>query len=60
MSEQEEIALGASSNPQVLVEFGTYDDPKLQAFINEKGQEMAKFLTVPPFHFTLKLLTLML
>ena len=53
MSEQEEIALGASSNPQVLAEFGTYDDPKLQAFINEKGQEMAKVSHRPtlPFYF---------
>jgi predicted Zn-dependent protease len=42
MSEKQELALGAASNPQVIAEFGEYDDPNLQAFINEKGQEMAK------------------
>lgn len=53
MSEQEEIALGKSSDPQVLAEFGVYDDPKLQAFINEKGQQMAKISHRPtlPFYF---------
>lgn len=53
MSEQEEIALGQSSDPQVVAEFGSYDDPKLQAFLNEKGQEMVKVSHRPtlPFHF---------
>ena len=53
MSEQEEIALGKSSDPQVIAEFGSYDDPKLQAFINEKGQEMVKVSHRPalPFKF---------
>jgi predicted Zn-dependent protease len=53
MSEQEEIALGKSSDPQVIAEFGSYDDPKLQAFINEKGQEMVKVSHRPnlPFQF---------
>lgn len=53
MSEQEEIALGKSSDPQVMAEFGAYDDPKLQAFINQKGQEMVKISHRPtlPFQF---------
>lgn len=53
MSEQEEIALGKSSDPQVMAEFGAYDDPKLQAFINQKGQEMVKVSHRPtlPFQF---------
>ncbi len=41
MSESQEIALGAQSDPAVVAQFGLYNDDKLQAFIKEKGQEMA-------------------
>jgi predicted Zn-dependent protease len=53
MSEQQEIALGANSNPQIIAEFGEYNDQKIQAFIDEKGQQMAKISHRPnlPFHF---------
>lgn len=40
MSEKQEIAMGAAYDPQVMAFFGSYDDPKLQTFINTKGQEM--------------------
>ncbi|MCB9082444.1 MAG: M48 family metalloprotease [Lewinellaceae bacterium] len=40
MSEQQEIALGAQSDPQVLAEFGPYNNAAMQQFINEKGQKM--------------------
>jgi predicted Zn-dependent protease len=42
MSEKQEIAMGKESDPQVMAFFGSYDDPRLQRFINEKGQEMVK------------------
>ncbi len=42
MSEEKEIALGKQSDPSVVASFGLYDSPEIQAFINEKGQEMAK------------------
>ncbi len=41
MSESQEKALGASYDPQVLSQFGLYEDEKMQAFINEKGKKMA-------------------
>lgn len=41
MSESQEIALGKEADPQIVAEFGLYEDPKLQSFINEKGQQMA-------------------
>ncbi len=41
MSESQEIALGAQSDPAVVAQFGLYKNDKLQAFIKEKGQEMA-------------------
>ncbi|GGG04351.1 M48 family metalloprotease [Pontibacter amylolyticus] len=42
MSESQEIALGKEADPQIVAEFGLYEDPKLQSFIKEKGQQMAK------------------
>lgn len=41
MSESQEIALGTQSDPAVVAQFGLYQDDELQAFIKEKGQEMA-------------------
>ncbi len=42
MSEGQEIAMGKESDPQIMAFFGSYDDPRLQKFISEKGQEMVK------------------
>ncbi len=42
MSEAQEIAMGQSSDPAILAQFGLYPDDELQAFIEEKGQEMAE------------------
>ncbi len=41
MSEQQEIALGASNDPVIVSQMGLYPDSVLQQFIEEKGQEMA-------------------
>ena len=41
MSEQDEIALGRKSNQQVLQEYAAYDDPKLQAYVQSVGQQLA-------------------
>ena len=53
MSESQEIALGAESNPQVLAEFGEYADSNMQRYINDIGQRMAKISHRPnlEFHF---------
>ncbi len=42
MSEKQEIAMGQQSDPEIVSFFGIYDDPELQRFIQEKGQQMAK------------------
>ncbi len=42
MSEEKEIALGTQYDPQIVASQGLYQDEKLQAFIEEKGQLMAK------------------
>jgi predicted Zn-dependent protease len=41
MSKEQEIAMGQQSDPEIKQFFGIYEDPKLQRFIEEKGQEMA-------------------
>ncbi|MEM9329180.1 MAG: M48 family metalloprotease [Bacteroidota bacterium] len=42
MSVAQEKALGASYDPQVVRQFGVYDDQRLQSFISSRGQDMAR------------------
>ena len=51
MSESQEKAMGASYDPQVIGQFGLYEDDKLQAFINEKGKQMATISHRPNLGF---------
>lgn len=53
MSEADEIKLGAASDPEIVAEYGVLENPSFQAFINEKGNEMAKVShrSSLPFHF---------
>jgi len=41
MSKDQEIAMGAQSDPEIVAFFGLYEDQRLQNFINEKGKQMA-------------------
>ncbi len=54
MDEQSEIAAGAKAHPQVLAMYGAYDDPQLQAYVNDLGQRLAKASHRPAleWHFT--------
>lgn len=56
MSEDEEIALGIQSDPEVLASFGEYKDPALQAFIQAKGEEMVKVSHRPSLNYQFKIL----
>ncbi len=42
MDEQSEIAEGRKAHEEVLAEYGVVDDPKLQAYVNDLGQRLAK------------------
>jgi len=55
MSEEKEIALGKSYDPQVVAEMGEYKNPAMATFLNEKGQAMAAISERPnlPWKFTL-------
>ncbi|HEY4652258.1 MAG TPA: M48 family metalloprotease, partial [Pontibacter sp.] len=41
MSEGQELAMGQEADPQIVAQFGMYDNPAIQRFIDEKGQQMA-------------------
>lgn len=41
MSESQELAMGKEADPQIVAQFGLYEDANLQNFIKQKGQEMA-------------------
>lgn len=56
MSEAQEIALGAESDPQIVAQFGLYEDAELQNFINTRGQEMVKVSHRPDLKFTFRIL----
>ncbi|MEM9604118.1 MAG: M48 family metalloprotease [Pseudomonadota bacterium] len=54
MSEQQEIALGASQHPKILQQYPLYDDPALQAYVNDVGQAIARIShrSTLPFTFS--------
>lgn len=56
MSEEKEKAIGKQSDPEVVAQFGLYEDDKIQQFINEKGQEMVKVSHRPNLDFEFKVL----
>ncbi len=39
MSEAQEIALGAESDPQIIAQFGLYENPEIQQFIKARGRK---------------------
>jgi predicted Zn-dependent protease len=41
MSEQDEIETGAKQHEKILQEYGVYDNPRVQAYVNEVGQKLA-------------------
>ena len=56
ISEEREIAMGAEYDPSVVSSFGLYEDAKIQQFIDEKGQEMAKVSHRPKLKYEFKVL----
>lgn len=56
MSEQKEIALGKESDPAIVAGYGLYEDEKMQKFIDEKGQEMARISHRPHLNYEFKIL----
>jgi predicted Zn-dependent protease len=55
ISEESEIEMGKSYDPQVVAEFGLYDDKELQSYIREKGNAMAAISERPNLPWTFRL-----
>lgn len=53
MSEEQEIAMGKEADPQIIAQYGLYEDQAIQDFINEKGKQMADISHRPKleYHF---------
>lgn len=55
MSEAQEIAMGQEADPQIVAQYGLYDDKNLQAFITEKGKAMAAISHRPNLNYEFKI-----
>ncbi len=56
MSEADEIRIGQQMHPQILQQYGAYDDAKLQAYVNEVGQRLAAKSHRPNLKYTFTVL----
>jgi predicted Zn-dependent protease len=56
MSESQEIAMGKEADPQIVAQFGLYQDTALQRFINEKGKAMAAISHRPNLDYQFRVL----
>jgi predicted Zn-dependent protease len=54
MSESQEIALGKEADPQIVDEYGLYDDPKLAEFVNRVGQDIVRVCHRPNLQYTFR------
>jgi predicted Zn-dependent protease len=55
LSEAEELAIGQQQDVEIRREMGVYDDPELQRYVNDLGQELARNSHRPnlPWSFTI-------
>ncbi|NSW94959.1 MAG: M48 family metalloprotease, partial [Bacteroidales bacterium] len=56
MSEEQEIALGAEYDPQVIATFGEYRNDALLSFLQQKGTEMGKISHRPNLQYHVRIL----
>ncbi len=56
MSTEKEIKMGQGYDPQVVAQYGKYENEAMQAFINEKGKEMAAISHRPNLPYEFKIL----
>lgn len=55
MSEAQEIATGKEADPQIIAQFGLYDDKALQDFITQKGKQLAAISHRPNINYEFKI-----
>ncbi len=55
MSEAQEIAMGKEADPQIVAQYGLYDNKALQQFITEKGKAIAAISHRPNLAYEFKI-----
>ena len=55
MSEEQEIAMGKEADPQIVAQYGLYNDKNLQEFITQKGKAMAAISHRPNLNYEFKI-----
>lgn len=55
ISEEQEIAMGKEADPQIIAQYGLYEDKNLQAFISEKGKQMAAISHRPNLNYQFRI-----
>ena len=55
MSEEQEIAMGKEADPQIVAQFGLYENAALQNFITTKGKQMAAISHRPNLNYEFKI-----
>lgn len=56
MSEAQEIAMGQEADPQIIAQYGLYEDSSLQHYINEKGKAMARISHRPNLDYNFRII----
>jgi predicted Zn-dependent protease len=56
MTEAQEIQMGKEYDPQIVAQYGVYQDQSIQKFIEEKGQEMARISHRPNLGYEFKVM----
>ena len=56
ISEEKEISIGERSDPVIVQEYGLYDDPGLQGYVDEVGQKLVKVCSRKNIEYHFKLL----
>ncbi|WP_276361031.1 M48 family metalloprotease [Daejeonella sp. H1SJ63] len=55
MSEEQEIAMGKEADPEIVAQYGLYENKALQDFITQKGREMAAISHRPNLKYEFKI-----
>ncbi len=54
MSEAQELAMGKEADPQIIAQYGLYENQAIQDFINEKGKQMAAISHRPNIEYNFR------
>ncbi len=55
MSEAQEIAMGKDADPQIIAQYGLYENAELQKFINTEGKKMAAVSHRPNLEYNFRI-----